>query len=213
MQDIIIVCAGGYGLEVYSEIIEINEKAKREGKEPKYNILGFINDIPDALEGKDIDAKIIGSIQEWEPGNTEVYALGLSNPVSKKKVAGLLKDRGARFESIVSAYAHVAKDIVMGEGCFITSATIGCGVQLGDFVNINGSMLYGGARIGDYSTTTGFTVVEDAVVGKEVFIGSKAVICAGCKVGDGAKISAGSLITSDVEPGALMFGMPAQKMN
>lgn len=213
MKDIIIVCAGGYGLEVYYEIKDINTVAINAGKEPKYNILGFINDIPDALDGKNLDVGIIGTIKDWKPSGDEFYALGLSKPEQKKKVAQMLKARGAKFESIVSAYAKVPQDIVMGEGCFITSATIGCGVKLGDFVNINGSMIYGGAQIGDYSTTTGFTVIEDSIVGNGVFVGSKAIVTSGCRVGDGAQISAGSVVMSDVEPGALMFGMPAQRMN
>jgi len=213
MTDIIIVCAGGYGLEVYTEILGINAKAEREGKETVYNVLGFINDIPNALEGKHIEAKIIGSIQDWQPGYDEVYALGLSDPEGKKKVSSLLKSRGARFESIISVYAHVGKDVIMGEGCVVTTSTIGSGVRLGSFVNVNGSMIYGGATIGDYSTTTGFTVVEEATVGESVFIGSKAVISKDCVVGDGAKISAGSLVQSDVPKGALMFGMPAKQMN
>ena len=212
MKDIIIVCAGGYGLEVYSEIMEINRIAVSRGSEPPYHILGFINDIPDALDGKNVDAKIIGPIRDWQPIGDEVYALGLSRPEQKIKIAQMLKKRGARFESIVSAYAHVSTDLEMGEGCFITSANIGGGVKLGNFVNINGSMIYGGAEIGDYSTTTGFTVVEDAKLGQGVFVGSKAVVTEGCTIGDGAKISAGSVVMEDVRSGALVFGMPAQEI-
>ena len=212
MKDIIIVCAGGYGQEVYAELIALNRLAKGKGKEPPYRILGFINDIPDALDGKNVDAKIIGTIKDWQPTGNEVYALGLSKPEQKRKVAELLKSRGAKFESIVSAYAHISKDIEMGEGCFITAATIGGGVKLGNFVNVNGSMIYSGAEIGDYSTTTGFTVIEDAKIGSDVFVGSKAVVTEGCTVGNGAKISAGSVVLEDVRPGVTVFGMPAQEI-
>lgn len=212
MQDIIIVCAGSYGKEVYYELLDINKAAKENKGEDKYRLLGFLSDVPDALEGSGIELPILGTIQEWQPKSGEKYVLGLGKPESKKKVAGLLKDRGAVFESVVSVFARVPKDLIMGEGCFITSAMISCGVQLGDFVNINGSMLYGGAQIGDYSTTTGFTVVEDAKVGVGVYLGSKSVVTQGCTVGNWVRVTAGSVITKDVQDGAMVFGMPAEEV-
>lgn len=213
MKDLIIVCAGGYGLEIYSEIKEHNRLAREKNREEPYNVLGFISDIPDALEGKEfVTERILGTIQDWQPKAEEKYVLGLGTPNSKLKVASLLKSRGAVFETIISPYANVARDLIHGEGCFITSATIGSGVELGSFVNINGSMLYGGCEIGDYSTITGFSVIERAKLGKLVHVGSKAVVTEGCNVGDGAHISAGSVVVNDVNNDALVFGFPAREI-
>ena len=97
----------------------------------------------------------------------------------------------------------------MGEGCFITAYSISVGVKLGNFVHVMGSMLCPGAEIGNYSTTTGFTVVDNAIVGERVFVGSHAVIQPGVHIGNGAKISAGSIVTEDVRENATVFGVPA----
>ena len=51
MKDIIIVCAGGYGLEVYSVILALNRTAESRNQEKPYNPIGFLSDVPDALEG------------------------------------------------------------------------------------------------------------------------------------------------------------------
>ena len=101
----------------------------------------------------------------------------------------------------------------MGEGCMITmGSSVGCDVALGNFINIHGSMIYSGARIDSYSTTTGFTVVERATVREGVYIGTKAVVMEGREVGSWSKVAVGSVVTQDVRPGTTVFGMPAQEI-
>lgn len=213
MQDVIIVCAGGYGTELYCEINEINRNLALRGKESKYKIVGFLSDVAVDLGSKGINSDILGTIEGWYPRGNEKYVIGLSRPAQKKKVSTQLREKGARFETIISAYARIPSDLEIGEGCFITGGSrIACGVRLGDFVNINGSMICGGATIGSYSTATGYTVVEEAVVGEGVFIGSKAVITEGCTVGEWSQVSAGSVVTQDIRPFVTVFGMPAQEI-
>ena len=73
-------------------------------------------------------------------------------------------------------------------------------------------MIYSGAVIKDYSTTTGYTIVEDATVEEGVYIGSKAVIMSGRNVGAWSSVSVGSVVMKDVRPGTTVFGMPAQEI-
>ena len=214
MQDVIIVCAGSYGKEVYWELRRKIFHAEWTGKEVPYRILGFINDIPNALDNYPaITEPILGSIQDWKPIGDEKYILGLGTPDAKKKVVEMLKPRGIEFISIISDLARVSEDLIHGEGCVITGgARIGCDVRLGDFVNINASMIYSGAEIGDFSTSTGFTIIEDAVIEEGVHLGSKAVITAGKRVGAWSNVAVGSVVMSDVRPGTTVFGMPAEEI-
>ena len=69
MKDIIIVGASGFGREVLAMIESINEK------EPIWNVLGFIDDNLDALNGFDIKYKVLGRISEWQPTEKEEYVL------------------------------------------------------------------------------------------------------------------------------------------
>lgn len=48
------------------------------------------------------------------------------------------------------------------------------------------------------------------VIGNDVWIGHGAVLLAGVKVGDGAVIAAGAVVTKDVEPYAVVGGVPAK---
>ncbi len=212
MKDIIIVCAGSYGKETYYTIRKINEAAKKDGMEEPYNILGFINDYSDALDGFEIDSPMLGNVKDWKPVGDEVYALGLGTPSSKEKVVGRLKERGCRFETIIAPYAIMPENIEVGEGCLIKAYHIASGVKIGDFVNIHGSMLMPGAIVGDYSTLTGFAVVENAAIGKGVYVGSHCVVMDGVSVGDNVTVAAGSIVTEDVPCDTKVFGYPAVKV-
>jgi len=50
----------------------------------------------------------------------------------------------------------------------------------------------------------------DTVIGNDVWIGYNALIMPGVKVGDGAIIAAGSVVTGDIDPYAIVGGNPAK---
>ena len=212
MTDVILVCAGTYGKEALLMINEHNRLARISGEEEPYRILGFIDDNPHAFDGTGIEVPILGPLSEWQPKGNERYILCTSSPGTKVKIASMLKERGCQFASLIAPWSHVSPYCEMGEGCFITSHSITAGVRLGNFVNVNGSMLCPGTFVDDFSTTTGFTVVENAHIGKRVFVGSHAVITGGVTVGDDAQVSVGSIVTEDVLPGTTVFGVPAVQM-
>lgn len=47
-------------------------------------------------------------------------------------------------------------------------------------------------------------------IGKNVMIGANATILAGVSIGDGATVSACSLVNKDVPPGTLAYGVPVK---
>ncbi len=201
MNDLIIVCAGGFGREVYY-------MAKSIGK---WNIKGFIDDNLHALDGVNIALPIIGTIKDWQPSKNEVFALGVSNPKTKETIVGLMKAKGAKFETLIAPHSRIIETTTIGEGCII-SGSIGDCVKIGNFVNVMGSMIGQDSTIDDFSTTTGFTNIASAYIGKRVFLGSHSVILNGKKVGDDAFVCAGSIVLSNVKAGTKVFGNPAKKM-
>lgn len=208
MKDLIIAGAGGFGREALSLAKTLNNI------EPRWNIKGFINDIPDALDGVKCSHGIIGTIKDWRPSENEVFVMGISSPVGKEKVAGILKAKGAQFVTLIHPYAIVGEYVTMGEGCVINGrSSIGGGAILGDFVNLAGSMVGQDAVIGDFSTVTGYANITNAQLGKRVFVGSHAVIMNKRKVGDDAYVCAGSIVFNNVKPGIKVFGNPAKKFD
>lgn len=206
MKDLIIVGAGGFGREVYYLAKEINRH------EQKWNIKGFIDDDEHALDNINIEASILGSIQNWEVSENETFALGMSSPKTKEIVVNLMKEKRASFETLISPRAHVIETATIGEGCII-NGSIGDCVKIGNYVNVMGSMIGQDSTIDDFSTTTGFTNIASAHIGKRVFVGSHAVVLNGKKVGDDAFICAGSIVFSNVKAATKVFGNPAKRMN
>ena len=51
---------------------------------------------------------------------------------------------------------------------------------------------------------------DPITVGNDVWIGSAAIILKGVKIGDGAVVAAGSVVTKDVEPYTIVAGNPAR---
>jgi acetyltransferase-like isoleucine patch superfamily enzyme len=49
-----------------------------------------------------------------------------------------------------------------------------------------------------------------AVIGSDVWIGCQAIVLNGCKIGDGAVVAAGAVVTKDVEPYTIVGGVPAK---
>lgn len=208
MKDLIIVGAGGFGREALVLAKTLNQI------EPKWNIRGFINDIPDALDGIKCSHSIIGTIKDWKPQDNEVFVMGISSPEGKEKVAGILKAKGAKFVTLIHPYAIVSDYVTLGEGCIVNGrSSIGDNAVLGDFVNLAGSMVGQDAVIGDYSTLTGYANITNAHLGKSVFVGSHAVILNKRKVGDGAYVCAGSIVFNNVKPGIKVLGNPAKKFD
>ncbi|MEE8370815.1 MAG: bifunctional UDP-N-acetylglucosamine diphosphorylase/glucosamine-1-phosphate N-acetyltransferase GlmU [Sphingomonadales bacterium] len=108
-------------------------------------------------------------------------------------------------------------------------AEIGKGAKIGNFVEIKKAKIGEGAKvnhlayIGDASVGAETNVGAGTItcnydgfekhftdIGKGVFIGSNSSLVAPVKIGDGAIVGAGSVITADVEPLALALGRSTQ---
>lgn len=205
MKDLIIVCAGGFGKEALSiaEMMNIPD--------PQWNILGFIDDTKAVGENIFRGYKVLGSIKEWQPKSNEYFALGVAKPQVKEILYNILHQKGAKFATLIKPSTHIPQETIIGEGCIIGQAWIGINVMLGKCVHIAGSMV-GETHIDDFSTTTGFTNIAGANIGKRVFVGSHAVVLNGRKVGDDATIGAGSIVFNNVKPNTTVIGNPAKKL-
>lgn len=52
----------------------------------------------------------------------------------------------------------------------------------------------------------------DVLIGDRVWIGYRAIVMPGIRIGDGAVVAAGAVVTKDVEPFAIVAGVPARKI-
>jgi bifunctional UDP-N-acetylglucosamine pyrophosphorylase/glucosamine-1-phosphate N-acetyltransferase len=109
-------------------------------------------------------------------------------------------------------------------------ADIGVGAHVGNFVEVKNARLEEGAKanhlayIGDGRVGEGSNIGAGTIfcnydgfnkqftdVGKGVFVGSNSSLVAPVKIGDGAYIGSGSVITKNVEPDALALERSEQE--
>jgi len=140
----------------------------------------------------------------------------------------------------ISVFAHLRSDgrLSFGDRCtvgrYVILAPDGGSIVVGDDVSINAFCLVsgiGGVEIGK-DTRVGASVsilssnhvfddpdrpirmqgltARGVSIGNDVWIGTRAVVLDSTRVGDGAVIAAGAVVTTDVEPLSIVGGVPAR---
>lgn len=208
MKNLIIVGASGFGREVAQYIEDINAIT------PTWHLQGFIDDNLHALDGIGHDYLVIDTIKTHQPKADTLYVCALASPKTKEYIVNLLKDRGAKFATVIHPTARVSRYARIGEGCIITpNSNVNTEAVLGNFVAVLASGVGHDATIGDYSTLSGHVCVNGHVqVGQKVFIGCGVLIAPSKKIGDEAVVGIGSVVISNVKVGTTVFGNPAKKM-
>ena len=207
MQDIIIVGASGFGRELLAVIESINRK------EATWNILGFIDDNLNALDGFDIPYRVLGTIRDWQPTENEMYALAIAAPRTKEKVVTTLKEKGARFATIIAPTSTIGDRTKVGEGVVMFGDVgISVDVTIGDFVFFNALAGIGhDTVIGDYCTFGPKVCISGhTTMGKCVNVGALASTFPGVEVGDYATLGMNSAIIKKVKAETTVIGVPAK---
>ena len=122
-------------------------------------------------------------------------------------------------ETKIGAFVEIQKNATVGRRCKISSHTFICeGVSIEDnvFVGhgvtfINDSYPRATTQDGELQTQADWKV-EPTVVKKGASIGSGATILCNVTIGERAIVGAGSVVTKDVPPGAIVAGNPARPM-
>jgi bifunctional UDP-N-acetylglucosamine pyrophosphorylase/glucosamine-1-phosphate N-acetyltransferase len=140
---------------------------------------------------------------------------------------------GARTRIIraTAMQARIGADVTVGPYAYLRPGTeLADGVHIGTYVEVKASQIgpgskvphltyVGDATIGEHSNVGASSVFVNydgvakhrSVVGDHVRIGSDTMVVAPVEIGDGAYTAAGSVITSDVPPGAMAVARGKQR--
>ena len=108
--------------------------------------------------------------------------------------------------------AHLAKGVHVGNFAEVKKSYLGPGTKVGHFSYLGDATVGQEVNIGAGTITCNYdgqrkhrTIIEDGA-----FIGSDTMLVAPVRVGAGAKIGAGSVVTHDIPPGSTAYGVPAR---
>lgn len=108
--------------------------------------------------------------------------------------------------------AHLAKGVHVGNFGEVKNSYLGPGTKMGHFSYLGDATVGREVNIGAGTITCNYdgqrkhrTVIEDGA-----FIGSDTMLVAPVRVGAGATIGAGSVVTHDIPPGSVAYGVPAR---
>ncbi len=208
MKQLVIIGAGGFGREVL-EWARACPAYRRE-----WEIAGFLDDRPDALAPyRGIGLGILGNTRDYLPRKEDVFICALGKPSQRAALRQRFLERGAQFTRVIHESCVIGRGVELGEGVILCPRVVlTCDLAIGPNTALNVASAVGhDARIGadcqisSFCDITGFVTVGDGV-----FMGSRASIIPGKRVGDGAVIGAGAVVVSNVPASVTVFGNPAR---
>lgn len=106
---------------------------------------------------------------------------------------------------------RIGRNVAMNFNCYIDGSG---GVEIGDYTlfGVNVVILSSSHRFdipGRVIQQSGKTF-ESTRIGRDVWLGSNAVVRAGVEIGEGAVVAAGAVVTRNVAPYTVVGGVPAQ---
>ncbi len=210
MKKLVIAGAGGMGREMVWLVDLINRVT------PTWQIKGFLDDTMETINNLAQGLDIIGTIQDWIPAEDEYFVVAIYNNHGRKAVAEKLKEKGAKFATLIQPYALVAESAHFGTGCIVfTNASVGVNSSLGDFCYVQGGAIIGDDdKIGNYVTAASRSFIGGrSIIGDFAYIGTGALICPERNIGKDACVGIGSVVIRNIKDGVHVFGNPAKKIN
>lgn len=212
VNQFVIIGSGGGGRTAAS-IIEASSSEMSKSKP----VIVFLDDADkrSSVNGYPVVGPVSMALDsaDWPEGTGFIVAFGSMNLVARERVFRLLQAKGRRvinaihprviidrcatlgIGNIIAANCVIHPNAKVGNNCFFcVAATVDHDDEIGDNVYLSPGVHLAGA----------------VILEENVFVGTSAAVLPGVRIGKGAVIGAGAIVTRDVASGITVVGVPAR---
>ncbi|CAO3610667.1 unnamed protein product [Cunninghamella blakesleeana] len=149
----------------------------------------------------------------------KIYEFNITRPSETEKRQTLLKSMigtfsegcyiDPTFRCDYGFNIHLEKNVYMNFDCVLLDV---CEIHIGENTLLGpGVQLYTATHpLDPIERRSGLESGKPIQIGKDCWIGGKAIICPGIKIGNGVTVAAGAVVTKDVPDNVLVAGVPAK---
>lgn len=209
IEPLVIVGAGGFGREVFALVQDLNRV------EPRWQVLGFLDDALDKLAGLPYYGGVLGPIESYRELGCPWAICAVGDPRVRKAVVGRLDAMQACWATLGHPTAVRHDTSTIGEGCVLChGAWVSVDTRIGRHVHMNCMTTVGhDAHLGDFCTLSPHAdICGAAVLETGVFLGSHASVLPKAHVGAWARVGGGSVVLRNVAPNTTVFGVPTKQV-
>lgn len=203
MKDIIIVGAGGHGVEMVW-------LARRCGRKIK----GFLDNTPEKQEKYILGEKVLGKIEESNNYLDCEFIIAIGNPRARKNIIDtFFSSKKYQFATLIDPTVILGENIIIGSGAMICAgAILTVNVNIGQhcIVNINSTLSHGVSVDNFVTIAPNVSISGDVKICDWVEVGANATIREKLVIDKGAMIGMGAVLTKNVEKNHIMVGNPAK---
>ncbi len=199
MKDIIILGAGGAGMDLISTIHAINRI------NPLWNILGYLDDNPSILGKSVIGYQILGTIDECIKYPNAFFISSIAHPKNRelrRTIFERVTKHGLKFATLIHPNVTIFEDVEIGEGSVIrANSLLGSGAKLGKNVSVStGCMVNHEVIVGDHTTmSSGVVIASGVYIGTDVYIGCGVRTAHDIKIESDIVIGVGAAVISNID--------------
>lgn len=206
MKKIIILGAGGLGLEVADLIWSMGE----------YEIAGFLDDDPGKENASIHQISVLGTLSHLHRYNDVQNAvIAIANPVTKKRIAESAIKAGFLFPTLIHPSVFVGSHVSVGQGSILCAGTVvSTDVCLQDFLTINPQ-----CGIGHESVLHSFSTLYwnvhiggNTEIGEGCELGTHSCVLQGLNITNNVILGAGAVVVRNIEAPGTYAGVPVQKI-
>lgn len=209
MENIIIIGAGGFALEIVDLIHSINMVKKR------YNIYGLLDDKKKEFLFKEY--KIIGKINDYKKFQSYSFVIAIANPQLREDIYLKLKNINLKTPNLFHPKTEISKKALIERNSSTIinfDVQLCAGVELKECVIVDSKSYIGHETILNSFVTIypGVKISGKNIINRKTEIGLGSNIIQGLEIGSNSFVGAGSTVIKDIRPNVIAVGIPCKEI-